>query len=163
MVDRLLGDAVVVLHLAFIAFAMGGGMLVIAWPRVAWLHLPAVIWAAYVEFTSTICPLTPLENALRLDAGRSGYEGGFIEHYVLPIVYPVGLTPYVQTILGVIVISAVVGALAGSIATIVVAPRLLKVTPTGNTLVAPLAPINGVVSVADTKHWTSPATQPATR
>jgi len=104
VVDRLLGDAVVVLHLAFIAFAMGGGMLVIAWPRVAWLHLPAVIWAAYVEFTSTICPLTPLENALRLGAGRSGYEGGFIEHYVLPIVYPVGLTPYVQTILGVIVI-----------------------------------------------------------
>ena len=101
----MLGDAVVVLHLAFIAFAMGGGMLVIAWPRVAWLHLPAVIWAAYVEFTSTICPLTPLENALRLRAGEAGYAGGFVEHYLLPTIYPAGLTPHVQMLIGAFVIA----------------------------------------------------------
>jgi Protein of Unknown function (DUF2784) len=105
VIDRVLADAVVVAHLAFIAFVLCGGTLVIRWPRVAWLHLPAVAWGAYAEFTSTICPLTPLENALRLRAGQAGYEGGFIAHYVLPIIYPAGLTPQVQTILGVIVIA----------------------------------------------------------
>ncbi|HEY2819310.1 MAG TPA: DUF2784 domain-containing protein [Casimicrobiaceae bacterium] len=105
MTDRVLADAVVVVHLAFILFVMGGGAAVLAWPRLAWLHLPAVIWAAYVEFTSTICPLTPLENLLRVRAGQSGYEGDFVERYVLPIIYPSGLTPHVQTILGIVVVA----------------------------------------------------------
>jgi len=105
VIDRVLADAVVVVHLAFIVFVVGGGAAVIAWPRVAWLHLPAVAWAAYVEFTSTICPLTPLENGMRASAGDAGYQGGFVEHYVLPIIYPPGLTPHVQTILGIIVIA----------------------------------------------------------
>ena len=105
MTDRVLADAVVVVHLAFIVFVMSGGAAVIVWPRLAWLHLPAVIWAAYVEFTSTICPLTPLENLLRSRAGQSGYQGDFVEHYVLPIIYPSGLTPQVQTILGIVVVA----------------------------------------------------------
>ncbi len=105
MIDRVLGDAIVVIHLAFIAFVLGGGAFVIRWPRVAWLHLPAAAWAAFAEFTSTICPLTPLENALRLSAGQAGYAGGFVEHYLVPIVYPTGLTPHVQTILGAIVVA----------------------------------------------------------
>jgi hypothetical protein len=103
--DRLLADAVVVLHLAFIVFALTGGALVLRWSRVAWLHLPAVAWAAYVEFTAAICPLTPLENALRHRAGQAGYAGGFVEHYVVPLIYPPGLTPAVQATIGAIVLT----------------------------------------------------------
>ena len=73
--------------------------------RVAWLHLPAVAWAAYAEFTSTICPLTPLENALRRRAGQSGYASGFVEQYLIPIVYPSGLTPNIQVVLSAIVVA----------------------------------------------------------
>lgn len=105
MIDRVLADAVVVAHLAFIAFVVGGGALLLGWPRIAWLHVPAVVWGAYAELTSTICPLTPLENVLRLRAGQAGYAGGFVEHYLMPIIYPAGLTPHVQTILGVFVVA----------------------------------------------------------
>ena len=106
MLDRVLADAVVVFHLAFIVFVLAGGVLVSAWRRsVAWLHLPAVAWAAYAEFTATVCPLTPLENALRRRAGQSGYEGGFVEQYLIPIVYPTGLTPNAQVVLGAIIVA----------------------------------------------------------
>ena len=100
MLDRLAADAVVVLHLAFVAFAAIGG--VIAWRRLAWawLHLPALAWAAYVEFSGSLCPLTPLENRLRARAGQSGYEGGFVEHYLVPVLYPAGLTPDAQVGIG---------------------------------------------------------------
>ena len=100
MLDRLAADAVVVLHLAFVAFAAIGG--VIAWRRLAWawLHLPALAWAAYVEFSGSLCPLTPLENRLRARAGQAGYEGGFVEHYVVPVLYPAGLTPDAQVGIG---------------------------------------------------------------
>ena len=93
MADRLAADAVVALHLAFVAFAALGGL--VAWRglRYAWLHLPALAWAAYVELSGTICPLTPLENRLRRQAGDAGYEGGFVEHYLIPVLYPAGLTP----------------------------------------------------------------------
>jgi hypothetical protein len=105
VLDRVLADAVVVFHLAFIAFVMAGGVLVITWRRrVAWLHLPAVAWAAYAEFTSTICPLTPLENVLRRRAGQSEYAGGFVENYLIPIVYPAALTPNVQIVIGAIIV-----------------------------------------------------------
>jgi Protein of Unknown function (DUF2784) len=109
---RLLADAVVVLHLAFIAFVLAGGFLVLARPRLAWVHLPAVAWAAYAECTSTLCPLTPLENALRARAGQAGYEGGFIEHYLIPLIYPPGLTPGTQLVLGAIVVAVNVGVYA---------------------------------------------------
>ena len=106
MLDRVLADAVVVFHLGFIVFVLAGGILVVTWRRrVAWLHLPAVAWAAYAEFTSTICPLTPLENTLRRRAGQSGYEGGFIENYLIPIVYPSELTPNVQVVIGAIIVA----------------------------------------------------------
>lgn len=100
MASRAAADAVVVFHLAFVAFAVAGGLLVLRWRRVALLHLPALAWAAFVEFTGRICPLTPLENALRAAGGEAAYEGGFVEHYLLPMLYPADLTREVQWTLG---------------------------------------------------------------
>lgn len=105
MSARFLADAVVVFHLLFIAFAVAGGALVLRWPFAAFVHLPAAAWAAYTEFTATICPLTPLENALRHRAGDAGYAGGFVEHYLIPVIYPAGLTPPIQLALGVFVVA----------------------------------------------------------
>ena len=104
MIHRLLADATVAFHLAFIAFVVLGGLLVLRKPRVAWLHLPAVAWVVWLELTGAICPLTPLENALRQRAGEAGYEGGFIDHYLMPVIYPAGLTPQIQTVLGIAVL-----------------------------------------------------------
>lgn len=97
---RLLADAVVVFHLAFVAFAVLGGLLALRWRWIPLLHLPALGWAAFVEFTGRICPLTPLENALRVAGGAAGYAGGFIEHYLLPVLYPAALTRELQWTLG---------------------------------------------------------------
>jgi hypothetical protein len=97
---RLAADLVVALHVLFIAFVIGGGLLVWRWHRLAWAHVPAAMWGALIEFAGWICPLTPLENALRQRAGDAGYAGGFVEHYVIPVVYPAGLTPTVQIVLG---------------------------------------------------------------
>jgi hypothetical protein len=113
MLDRLLADGVVVFHLAFIAFAFAGGLLVLRWRRVMALHLPAVAWATLVEVMHWRCPLTPLENFFRHRGGQSGYAGGFVEHYIEPVVYPSGLTPTIQVMIGcaVFLINAVVYAI----------------------------------------------------
>jgi hypothetical protein len=87
-----------------VLFAVLGALLVIWWRKVLWLHLPAAVWAAWIEFSGKICPLTPLENWLRMQGGGSGYAGGFVGHYLMPILYPSGLTPKVQFILGGVVI-----------------------------------------------------------
>ena len=105
MTHRILADAVLVLHLAFIAFAVLGGLAVWRWPRLAWLHLPVVAWAAGIEFAGKVCPLTPLENRLRVQGGEAGYGGGFIEHYLTALIYPTGLTRGVQLALGALVIA----------------------------------------------------------
>ena len=105
MIFRLLADLTVLVHLAFVLFAVLGGMLVLRWRRVAWAHLPTVLWAALIEFAGWICPLTPLENWLRRQSGALGYSGGFIEHYVIPLLYPVGLTRQVQIVLGLLVLA----------------------------------------------------------
>lgn len=105
MTARLLADVVLVAHLAFILFVVAGGLLAWRHPRIAWLHLPALAWATYVELASVTCPLTPLEVSLRRAAGGAGYSDGFIEHYLVPIVYPPGLTPRAQTLLGVALIA----------------------------------------------------------
>ena len=99
MLYRLLADLVVVLHLAFILFALFGGLAAIRRPRVAWLHLPALAWAVTVEAAGWICPLTPLERHLRLAAGETAYAGGFVEHYLLPVLYPGSLTRNIQLLL----------------------------------------------------------------
>jgi hypothetical protein len=100
----LFADLVVLIHLAFVLFAVLGALLIIRWRKVLWLHLPAAVWAAWIEFSGKICPLTPLENWLRMQGGGSGYAGGFVGHYLMPILYPSGLTPKVQFILGGVVI-----------------------------------------------------------
>ena len=115
MIPRLLADAVVLLHLVFIVFALAGGVLVLFRGYIAWLHLPAVAWAAYAEFTATICPLTPLENSLRKQAGQEGYDGGFVEHYLIPLIYPAALTPRLQMLIGAIVVAVNVAVYAGAL------------------------------------------------
>ena len=100
---RIGADLVLWLHLAFVLFVMAGGLLVLQWPRLAWLHLPAVAWGAMVEFTGRICPLTPLENALRASTGAATYDADFIERYILPLLYPAQLTRDIQLMLGAIV------------------------------------------------------------
>lgn len=100
----LLADAVVVVHFLFIAFVVGGGLLVLRSPRLAWLHLPVIAWGAGIEFAGGICPLTPLENHLRLLGGQSAYSGDFVVRYLLPVIYPSNLTAATQYILGALVI-----------------------------------------------------------
>ncbi len=100
MLFRSLADLVVVAHLAFVAFAVLGGLAALKWPRVAWIHLPAVAWAALIEYAGWVCPLTPLENALRRAGGQAGYAGGFVERYLVPVLYPADLTRAVQIGLG---------------------------------------------------------------
>lgn len=88
----LAADAVMLVHFLFIAFALFGSLLLLKWPRLIWLHLPAVAWGAYIEITGNICPLTPLENRYRGLAGESTYGEGFITHYLGPIIYPSDFT-----------------------------------------------------------------------
>lgn len=104
MFYRLLADAVLVLHFAFVAFALLGGLLVLRRPRVAWLHLPTLLWGITVQWADWICPLTPLENHLRLLGGEAGYAGGFIEHYLMLLLYPGGLTLELRYILGAVLL-----------------------------------------------------------
>ena len=98
-----LADLVVALHFAFVLFVGLGGLLVLRWRRVAWRHVPAAVWGVWIEFSGRICPLTPLENQYRRLGGEAGYSGGFIEHYILPMLYPHGLTRTMQVVLGVAV------------------------------------------------------------
>lgn len=106
MTAALAADLVLLFHLAFILFAGFGGLMVLRWPHLAWLHLPAMLWGANIELAGDlVCPLTPLENALRHAAGQAGYSGGFVEHYILPLVYPPGLTRTIQIWIGLFVIA----------------------------------------------------------
>ncbi len=100
MLFRLLADAVVVVHLGFVLFVVAGGFLVLRWPRAAWIQLPAAVWGIVVEWSGWICPLTPLENWLRARGGAAGYEAGFVERYLLSVLYPAGLTRTAQILLG---------------------------------------------------------------
>jgi len=99
-VSRATADLVVAVHAAFVVFVVLGGLLVVHWPRLAWVHVPAVAWGVFIEFRGWICPLTPLENYLRRRGGASAYEGEFIQRYILPLLYPARLTPRVQIWLG---------------------------------------------------------------
>jgi len=96
----LMADTVVVFHFLFILYAIFGGILFLKWKWAAAFHLPVVAWATLIMVIGWICPLTPLENSLRHRAGQEGYDGGFIEHYLLSFIYPDGLTREIQIVLG---------------------------------------------------------------
>ena len=100
-----LADVVVLLHFTFVLAAVFGGFLVLRWKQCAWIHVPVVLWAALIEFTGWICPLTPLENWLRAKGGLTGYRSSFIEHYILPVLYPTQLTRQLQIVLGLSVLA----------------------------------------------------------
>ena len=100
----LIAELVVALHLTFIGFVVCGSVAVLRWPRLVWIHVPVVLWGVWVEWSGTICPLTPLEKWLRVRAGTVGYEGDFFAEYLLPVLYPVGLNRGEQIILGFIVV-----------------------------------------------------------
>lgn len=109
MFSRVAADLVLVLHLGFIVFVVLGGMLVFRYSRIAYLHIPAAVWGAFVEISGRICPLTTWENSLRRSAGETAYAESFVEHYVVPIIYPPGLTRGVQfTIAGVVIVVNIV-------------------------------------------------------
>lgn len=105
MLYRLGADFIVVLHFGFVLFVALGGILVLKWPRLAWVHLPAVAWGAFVEFSGWICPLTPLENWLRTQGGEADSAGDFIGQYLPAILYPESLTREVQIVLGMLVVA----------------------------------------------------------
>lgn len=105
MIYRLLADLSVVMHFAFIVFVALGGLLVLRWRWSVWLHLPAAVWGAAVELFGWYCPLTGVENWLRRAAGDAGYSAGFVEQYLLPILYPARLTPGIQLALGVLLVA----------------------------------------------------------
>ncbi len=104
MVYRFLADAVALLHLAFIIFVVVGGLTLLRWPKLVWLHLPAAIWGVLIEFAGWYCPLTVLENALLRRAGLAGYEGGFVSHYIFALIYPAGLTRGMEIAIGTFVL-----------------------------------------------------------
>ena len=101
---RILADLVVLIHFAFIIFAVLGGILTYWWKKALWLHIPVVLWAGWIEFTGGICPLTPLENWLRSRGEQAAYAIDFVGKYILPLVYPEGLTRGIQLVLGAIVV-----------------------------------------------------------
>ena len=100
----LLANLVLIVHLAFVVFVLCGGLLVLRWQWIAWLHVPAIAWGAFVEFSDWICPLTPLENWLRAQGGDISYRSDFIAQYLLPVLYPGDLTRDLQLLLGTLVI-----------------------------------------------------------
>jgi len=102
MIYRWLADAVVVLHLGFVVFVMLGGFLLRRWPKLVYVHLPAAVWGVLIEFAGWTCPLTPLENTFRARGGEAGYAGGFIDYYIIPVLYPAGLSRNIQWLLGVL-------------------------------------------------------------
>ena len=105
MLYRYAADLVLLAHCAFVAFVVAGGLLCFRWPRVRFVQLPAAVWGLAVEWTGGVCPLTPLENALRRLGGEAGYGGGFIQHYLVAVLYPAGLTRSTQVVLGIGVIA----------------------------------------------------------
>jgi len=105
MIYRVAADVLVAVHLLFVLFVVFGGLLVLRRPRVAWFHLPAALWGVLIEFTGCICPLTPLEKALRQAGAEEIYGGGFIGHYITPVLYPAGLDTRARIVLGTLLLA----------------------------------------------------------
>lgn len=104
MASHAAANAIVLLHFGFILFVLLGGFLVLKWPKLMWLHLPVAVWGVLIEFFSWYCPLTKWENYFLAQAGRAGYSGGFVEHYIMPVIYPAGLTRGIELAIGAFVL-----------------------------------------------------------
>jgi hypothetical protein len=104
MLAQAAATAIALLHLGFIAFVIFGGLMVLRWPKLIWLHLPAAVWGVLIEWFSWYCPLTKWENYFLQQAGRAGYSGGFVAHYIMPVIYPAGLTRGHEIAIGVFVL-----------------------------------------------------------
>jgi hypothetical protein len=104
MLYQLLASVVAILHFAFIVFVIGGGLLLLLWPKLMWIHLPAAIWGVVIEMMGWYCPLTGIENWLLRRAGRAGYSGGFVSHYIFALIYPAGLTRSIELMIGIVVL-----------------------------------------------------------
>ena len=104
MVFKLAANALALIHLGFILFVLFGGLLVLKWPKLAWVHVPAAVWGALIEFAHWYCPLTSWENAMLRRAGESGYTGGFMAHHIFRLIYPAGLTRGMEIALGMLVL-----------------------------------------------------------
>jgi hypothetical protein len=104
MIYQLLAGAVAILHFAFILFVIGGAFLLLRWPKLMWIHLPAAIWGVVIELMGWYCPLTNVENWLLRRAGRAGYSGGFVAHYIFALIYPAGLTRSIEIAIGIVVL-----------------------------------------------------------
>lgn len=100
----LLVEITILLHFLFVLFVAAGGLLLLRWPRLVWLHMPMLLWGIYIQFSGGYCPLTPLEKYFRQMAGMQTYEGGFINQYIMPILYPRGLTHEMQIVIGVVLV-----------------------------------------------------------
>jgi hypothetical protein len=109
MLYQLLASVVAIIHLAFIVFVIGGAFLLLRWPKLMWIHLPAACWGVVIEMMGWYCPLTGLENWLLRRAGREGYSGGFVSHYIFALIYPAGLTRTIEIAIGVVVLVVNVG------------------------------------------------------
>lgn len=105
MIYRLLADIVVIIHVAFVLFVVFGGFLLRRWPKLVYAHVPAAVWGVLIEFAGWVCPLTPLENSLRARGGQARYEGDFIEHYIIPVLYPHGIHRTTQLVLGMLALA----------------------------------------------------------
>ncbi len=104
MFYRFLADAVVLFHFFFVGFVIFGGIFVLRWHKAAWFHLPAAAWGVFIEWSGLLCPLTFLENNLRDRGGIGAYQGGFVDHYIMPVLYPDGLTRDTQFALGAVIL-----------------------------------------------------------
>ena len=100
MLYSAVANLLMLVHFCFILFVILGGLLLFWWPRLVFVHLPTAAWGVMIELNHWICPLTPLEQSMRRAAGQDGYTGGFIDHYINPLIYPEGLTPQIQQVLG---------------------------------------------------------------
>lgn len=104
MVFKLAATALALIHLAFILFVVFGGLLLLKWPKLVWVHIPAAVWGALIEFAGWYCPLTSMENAMLRRAGQSGYTGGFVAHYLFALIYPAGLSRGLEIGIGLFVL-----------------------------------------------------------
>ncbi|MFP5246131.1 MAG: DUF2784 domain-containing protein [Thermoanaerobaculia bacterium] len=104
MASQFAATAIALLHLLFIFFVLFGAFLVLKWPKLMWIHLPAAAWGVLIEFCGFWCPLTRWENHFLQQAGRAGYDGGFVAHYIMPVIYPPGLTRGLEIAIGLFVL-----------------------------------------------------------